>query len=134
MRIEKIVIHCTDTFADMDIGVDEIRQWHLERGFSDVGYHYVIRRDGAVEQGREETTPGAHVRGHNANSLGVAMVGGKARGDESPVNFTSAQWGALDRLISKLKAVHRAEVVGHCDLDSGKTCPNFNVTAWAGTI
>jgi N-acetylmuramoyl-L-alanine amidase len=51
-KINLIVIHCSDTYARMDIGVNEIRQWHLQRGFNDIGYHYVIRRDGAIEQGR----------------------------------------------------------------------------------
>ena len=49
-KINLIVIHCSDTYARMDIGVNEIRQWHLQRGFNDIGYHYVIRRDGAIEQ------------------------------------------------------------------------------------
>ena len=58
-KINLIVIHCSDTYARMDIGVNEIRQWHLQRGFNDIGYHYVIRRDGAIEQGRPIEKPGS---------------------------------------------------------------------------
>ena len=61
-KINLIVIHCSDTYARMDIGVNEIRQWHLQRGFNDIGYHYVIRRDGAIEQGRPIEKPGARRR------------------------------------------------------------------------
>ena len=63
-KINLIVIHCSDTYARMDIGVNEIRQWHLQRGFNDIGYHYVIRRDGAIEQGRPIEKPGAHAAGY----------------------------------------------------------------------
>jgi hypothetical protein len=53
-EIEHIVVHCADTYADMNIGVEQIRKWHLKRGWNDVGYHYVIRRNGQIELGRLE--------------------------------------------------------------------------------
>lgn len=132
-KIEYIVIHCADTYPGMDIGVDEIRQWHLDRGFNDVGYHYVIRRDGTVEKGRDENVIGAHVRGFNSDSIGICLVGGKAHGNGNPVNYTAPQWASLDVVVYDVAGRHPdAEVLGHCDLDSGKTCPNFNVKAWWG--
>lgn len=122
-RIEKIIIHCADTPADMDIGFDEIDEWHRERGFSMGGYHYVIRRTGEVEIGRPEGIRGAHVKGHNRNSLGICLVGGKGG-----FNFRSIQLVALQALVESLvRKYPDAEWFGHRDLDTGKECPCFDV-------
>lgn len=124
-QIYKIVVHCADTPADMDIGVDEIDEWHRDRGWSGCGYHYVIRRDGELEYGRPEGVQGAHVRGHNRNSLGICLVGG-----QGGFNFTLNQIDALFSLFSQLSAKYPdAEWFGHRDLDTGKTCPNFDLNA-----
>jgi len=126
--IDKIVIHCADTPAGMDIGRDEIDRWHKERGWNKIGYHWVIRLDGTAERGRPESRQGAHVKGHNRDSIGVCLVGGKGG-----FNFTRAQMKTLDRLCDKLaKSYPNAEFMGHRDLDRGKTCPNFDVKAWRG--
>jgi len=125
--IRKIIIHAADTTASMDIGADEIRRWHVEdNGWSDIGYHYVIRRDGTVEPGRPEHQPGAHVRGHNKDSIGICLVGGKPR-----FNFAYVQMDALMDLVTALKEAHpNATVHGHRDFDQGKRCPCFDVQAW----
>jgi N-acetylmuramoyl-L-alanine amidase len=132
--IKKVIIHCADTPADMDVGVDEIRRWHVEeRGWSDVGYHWVIRRDGSVEKGRDESVTGAHVRGHNTGSIGICLLGG-AGGE---CNFSSAQWSALDTLVTNILARYRltgADVYGHRDFDKGKQCPTFDAKAWASSL
>ena len=128
-QINKIIIHCADTPADMDIGAAEINQWHIDRGWSGIGYHWVIRRDGALEEGRSESTPGAHAYGYNQDSIGVCMVGGKPA-----CNFTSAQWSALDELVNDLiRRYSDAEVIGHNDV-SEKPCPMFDAKAWAQTL
>lgn len=125
-NINLVVIHCADTPADMDVGATEIRQWHIERGFNDIGYHYVIRRDGRCESGRPESVVGAHVQGHNQNSIGICLVGGKP-----DCNFTRQQWESLSRLVDYLTTRYpAAEVVGHRDLDSKKRCPCFDAKAW----
>ena len=130
-----IVIHCADTFADMDIGAKEIYQWHRQRGWSEIGYHYVIRRSGEVEAGRPENKPGAHVAGHNTGSIGICLVGGKARARDNPCNFTRQQWSALENFVRILTLEYpQAEVLGHTDLDAGKSCPTFNVKAWAAGL
>lgn len=127
MIIEKIIIHCADTPAGIDIGADEIREWHTKRGWRDIGYHYVIRRSGEIEKGRVDSVRGAHTKGHNHNSLGICLVGG-AGGD---CNFTAAQWVALSSLIKTLQAQHAAASVhGHNEF-SEKQCPCFDVRAWA---
>lgn len=129
-QINFIIIHCADTPADMDIGAEEIRRWHVEeRGFSDIGYHHVIRRDGTVEPGRDERRIGAHAYGRNEDSIGVCMVGGKP-----DCNFTAAQWSALENLVRELlNRYSSAQVIGHRDV-SDKTCPNFDAKAWAESL
>ena len=129
-EISKIVIHCADTPSTMDIGVKEIRQWHvIDNGWKDIGYHYVIRRNGIVEKGREDSVVGSHVAGHNTNSIGVCLVGG--RQTTTTLNkdlFTKDQFNSLANLLKDLKTTYpKASIIGHSDLDNKKTCPNFNV-------
>jgi len=130
-EITQIIVHCSDTRATMDIGAKEIRQWHTAKpprgnGWKDIGYHYVIRRDGIVEPGRALETVGAHVAGHNASSIGICMVGGQPRGD-----FEPEQFDALAVLIRTLwKRFGSVEVLGHRDLDPHKECPTFDVRKW----
>ena len=71
-KIVRIVVHYS---ASPDVSVDTIRQWHLARGFNDIGYHRVIRKDGSIEPGRAESLMGAHTKGFNKESLGVCLTG-----------------------------------------------------------
>jgi N-acetyl-anhydromuramyl-L-alanine amidase AmpD len=131
--VEFIVIHCSATKEDQDIGVEEIRRWHRQRGWLDVGYHYVIRRDGTVEAGRPNDAPGAHARGFNHISLGICLVGGVESNGKTPeANYTHAQWEALEELTRDLLVKHPDAVVkGHRDLPKvNKACPSFDVISW----
>jgi N-acetylmuramoyl-L-alanine amidase len=134
-RTDYIVIHCSATRGIQDIGAKEIRSWHKARGFSDIGYHHVIRRDGRVEKGRALDAVGAHVAGHNSNSVGVCMVGGLS--DKSPWppvnNFTAAQWASLKKVVADLlKRYPKARVLGHRDFPGvAKVCPCFPAKPWA---
>lgn len=133
--ISSIIIHCSYTPPSMDIGVAEIRSWHVEGdGWKDIGYHFVIRRHGLCEVGRPVEIAGAHVRGHNGNSIGVCLVGGMAEGDKRPdCNFTKHQWRRLFHLVDELTDKYPgAEVLGHRDLDPNKACPTFDVKEWWG--
>ncbi|MGM9711699.1 MAG: N-acetylmuramoyl-L-alanine amidase [Prevotella sp.] len=77
MRTTMIIVHCTATPEGRDIGMKEIRQWHVcGQGWADVGYHYLVRLDGTIESGREEHLAGAHCKGKNNCSVGVCYVGG----------------------------------------------------------
>lgn len=128
-----IVIHCSATPPDMDIGVKEIRAMHRQRGFVDIGYHLVIRRDGTVEAGRPLDVIGAHVAGHNHNSVAISLVGGVERGSPKGVdNFTPAQWTALAEQVRALKLAYpKAGVQGHRDFPGvAKDCPCFNAKTW----
>lgn len=128
-KIDRIVLHCADTYARMDIGVKEIRQWHLERGFNDIGYHYVIRRDGTVEKGRSLEIIGAHAQGYNSNSIGICYAGGKDDDGKPEDNRTLEQKATLHELVVELKQrFPKAVVVGHGELPGvNKTCPCFSV-------
>ena len=115
--IRYLVVHCSATPASRDIGVSEIRAMHKRQGWRDVGYHYVIRRNGTVEKGRPDTQPGAHVQGHNSHSLGICMVGGVNPDMTAACNFTVEQFRALRALLKKLHTQHPDAVIcGHRDL------------------
>lgn len=134
-QIDTLVVHCAATPPDMDIGVAWIRDIHVKQNrWSDVGYHYVIRRDGTLEVGRPESKAGAHVSGHNARSIGVCLVGGVRRAGKALVpenNFTAPQWATLRRILAELlERYPGARVLGHRDLNPGKACPSFDVREW----
>ena len=131
--IDLIVVHCSDTPPTMRISVDDIRRWHTSppRNWLDIGYHWVILRDGDIEQGRDEAIAGAHVKGHNDNSIGVCLVGGRG----GRFDYTSGQLDALRRLLLELKARYpNVTICGHRDLNSAKTCPNFDVEWFASDL
>lgn len=128
--INKIIIHCAATPEGKDYTVEQIRQWHLARGFSDIGYHYVIYRDGSVHIGRSENVIGAHCSGYNANSIGVCYIGGEvADGSHIPKDTrTPAQKQALIKLLKSLKQKYsQATIHGHRDF-ANKACPSFDAT------
>ena len=134
--IKQIIVHCSATPAKMDIGADRIREWHKGRGWLDIGYHYVIRRNGALEFGRDLDGDGdvieevgAHAYGFNANSLGVCLIGGTDTDGKPESNFTFAQYQELARLVGQLQvSLPDVEIIGHRDLPGvSKDCPCFNV-------
>jgi N-acetylmuramoyl-L-alanine amidase len=133
-EIDHIVIHCAATKAKMDIGADEIRQWHKDKGWNDIGYHYVIRRNGEVEKGRDESIPGAHVAGHNKHTLGICLVGGLDDEGHPEPNFTDEQMLSLRDLVNQLRlkyALVNEAIVGHRDFPGvSKACPCFDVRKW----
>lgn len=134
-KIDKLFVHCSATKPSMDIGAREIRDWHTAKpprgnGWKDIGYHYIIRRNGFIEDGRPVEQVGAHVAGHNAHSIGICLVGGIDNSGKPEANFTQEQWKMLERLLRMLKAQYpRATIHGHNEFAS-KACPSFDVQAW----
>ncbi|WP_299686087.1 N-acetylmuramoyl-L-alanine amidase [uncultured Vibrio sp.] len=121
-----ITVHCSATPPDQDIGVAEIRRWHKERGWRDVGYHFVIHRNGDVAIGRPLSQTGAHVKGHNKGNIGVCIVGGCNSDLQPEDNFTLAQRKALFSLVSALQEqflISDENVKGHKDWGVNKACP-----------
>lgn len=128
--ISKIILHCTATPEGRDFTVDQIRQCHLARGFSDIGYHYVIYRDGSIHQGRPENVVGAHCTGQNTCSIGVCYVGGEvADGSHKPKDTrTPAQRRVLRELVASLQQKYPGATV-HCHYEfANKACPSFKLS------
>ena len=129
-----IVVHCAATKASMDIGATEIRKWHVDdNGWSDIGYHYIIKRGGLVQIGRPEAFQGAHAPAANSKSIGVCLVGGMAEDGGPENNFTLEQFLSLKDLIKRLKMTNPniVEIVGHSDIQENKpNCPGFNLKEW----
>lgn len=126
-EINKIIIHCTATPEGRDVSVDDIRQWHLDRGWSDIGYHYVIALNGEIQEGRPEEKIGAHTKGHNSDSIGIAYVGGMTKDMNSAKDTrTDQQKLSLQFFLNYLKDLYpNAEIFGHRDF-STKSCPSFD--------
>ena len=127
--IDKIIIHCSATPEGRDDKTSDIKQWHTAKGWSDIGYHYVIELDGSVNMGRDIDRIGAHVRGENTGSIGICYIGGMDKEMISPKDTRNAkQKEALKCLISDLKSTYGALTVhGHNEYDSNKACPSFDV-------
>ena len=130
-KTDYIAIHCSATSEKQNFGAADIDKWHRSKGWACIGYHYVIKRDGTIEEGRKESQIGAHVADWNAVSLGICMIGGVDADDMTKAedNFTTAQYASLITLLKKLKVKYpKAKVQGHRDFPNvHKACPSFDV-------
>ena len=133
-KTDSIIIHCAATKASMDIGYKEIRKWHVEdNGWDDVGYHFIIRRNGQLEKARPEGYSGAHAPSHNSRSIGICLVGGMADDGGPENNFTLEQFLSLKDTINMVleKYPQIKEILGHSDVQDNKpNCPGFNLKEW----
>ena len=140
-KITEIIIHCSATPDGKDYTVDDIRRWHKQRGYSDVGYHYIVYRNGILAQGRDVNIIGAHASGHNAHSIGICYIGGMNAENTHPEDTrTLRQKGRLLSLLVDLRKLYpNARSVGHRDLSEDKNgdgiiepsewmkaCPSFD--------
>ena len=125
--INKIILHCADTRTDQNFNASDIDRWHKQRGWSEIGYHYVILLDGTIENGRDLDKIGAHCRGENKNSIGISFMGGR--------NPDGSKWGSPTK--PQIKAYLELELVlskkypgitthGHYEFGN-KSCPNFEI-------
>lgn len=144
-----IVLHTSATRARQDVTAAQIRSWHKAQGWSDIGYHYVIRRSGVIEPGRAENAVGAHVAGHNHNTLGICLVGGLNNvTGKAEDNYTLEQKAMASKLIRDLLTRYpSAKILGHRDLSPDrdgdgiikkhewlKECPCFDAREWANDM
>lgn len=137
--INELIVHCSATPEGCDYTVEDIRKWHKSSGWSDIGYHYVIYRNGTVVNGRDVDLVGAHCAkgGHNQHSIGICYIGGVENKTGIPVHLqkpkdtrTEAQKMALLSLLIDLKKLYpSATIWGHHDFDKGKDCPSFDARA-----
>ena len=140
-QIRQIIVHCTATRPDwwdkktINEQVKEVEKWHVvDRGWKAIGYHYLIGRNGEVVQGRPIEMIGSHARGHNKDSIGIALFGGfgSDADDLATDHFTPLQLAAAYELIRKLQGQYNIKserVIGHNRISS-KACPGFRVQKW----
>lgn len=127
--INEIIVHCSATPEGKDYTLDTIRQWHRQRGFSDIGYHYVIHPDGKVEEGRDVNIAGAHCSGHNSKSIGICYIGGMTADNKKAKDTrTEEQRTNLKALLLAMRKLYpTAKIHGHRDF-AAKACPSFDAT------
>lgn len=129
-KIDKIILHCAATPEGKDFTVGNIRNWHLQRGFTDIGYHFVIYRDGSVHRGRPVEYAGAHTTGQNQNSIGICYIGGCAADGKTPKDTrTPEQRFALFKLVYDIMQQYNisiSKVFGHREF-ANKACPSFDM-------
>ncbi len=146
--IRRIFIHCSATRAGQDVDAATIRRWHLGQGWSDIGYHFVIRLDGSIEHGRPENVIGSHAAGFNTRSIALVYVGGLDAQGRPADTRTPRQLAAMEHLVRELtQAYPFAEVLGHRDISPDrdgngvigphewlKACPCFDVRRWWASV
>lgn len=127
-EIKFIVLHCSATKEGQNFQASDIDRFHRQRGFQKIGYHYLVTLEGTIQKGREEIETGAHVRGHNSNSIGVCYIGGLDGKGNPKDTRTASQKKALLSLLSHLKNKYpRAIIQGHRDFPGvRKACPCFD--------
>ena len=128
--IDKIVVHCSATPEGRDVSASTIDDWHKQRGWSGIGYHFVVGLNGNIEYGRDLNKTGAHVKGHNTGSIGICYIGGLDSVSKTAKDTrTSEQKESLLDLIKTLKKLHpHATVHGHNEFSS-KACPCYDANA-----
>ena len=135
-KVRWIILHCSAShYGD----VETYTEWHLDRGWSDIGYHWVITNcyptydywknktpdityDGVIHSGRGEKWRGAHVANHNWESIGICITG---KGGE----FSSKQLISAGRLCHRISSrfPNIIGVKGHCEFTNAKTCPELDM-------
>lgn len=126
-NIKEIIVHCTATPEGRIETVESVRNMHKARGFSDIGYHYLIGLNGERWEGRNVNLIGAHCEGHNSNSIGVCYVGGVDKKMQAKDTRTEKQKYALVALLKDLRKLYpKAKIYGHHDFNKGKSCPCFD--------
>lgn len=140
-KITEIVVHCSATREGRDYTVEDLRRWHKQQGYSDVGYHYIVYRNGQLVQGRDVNIIGAHASGHNAHSIGICYIGGMNAENTQPEDTRTLRQKArlLSLLVDLRKLYPNARIIGHRDLSEDKNgdgiidssewmkaCPSFD--------
>lgn len=127
-QINELIWHCTATPEGREVTVETIRQWHKQRGWTDIGYHKVVHLDGTVSEGRPESQIGAHVAGRNTGTIGYVYVGGVAVDGKTPKDTrTDAQKKTMIALTRAAIARYGLKKVSGHNQYAAKACPSFDV-------
>lgn len=133
-KTDYIVVHCSATPEGKDFSAADIDRWHRQQGWACIGYHFVIKLDGSIEDGRDPDVIGAHVANWNDVSIGICLIGGVDANDRNKAKntYTPAQLESLDTLLRLLKERYpNATIQGHRDFPNvKKACPCFDVKDW----
>lgn len=136
--INEIIIHCSGTPISKEVSADDINHYHKSKGWDCIGYHYYIRRNGAIEPGRPIAKVGAHCYGHNRNTIGVCYEGGLTYVGNTPQEVdtrTPEQVRSLYLLLTTLLHAFPTiqKISGHRDYFN-KACPCFDAAAEYGQL
>ena len=127
-ELKRIILHCSATREGQELDADTIRSWHLARGWSDIGYHYVVKLDGSIEPGRPLHRIGAHAKGHNADSIGICYVGGLDASGDPRNTMTAEQRSSITRICVALCVTFNQRFTLHAHNEfSSKACPSFAI-------
>ncbi len=130
--VNEIIVHCAATPEGKDFTVADIDRWHKARGWSGIGYHWVVYRDGSINKGRSEAKIGAHVAGRNSRTIGICYIGGVDANNVKSARDTRTpqQKDGLLELIKQIMKRHPTitKISGHHDY-ANKACPSFPARA-----
>ena len=131
-KTERIILHYTATPKGRDVSVEDVRRWHMDRGWSDVGYHYLIDTAGYIHTARPLRFQGAHTKGQNWNSVGIAYVGGLD--EDGRDTMTKDQASAIRHLVEALRTAYGPLTLhGHREFKN-TMCPGFDVKDRFGDV
>jgi len=116
-----IIVH--HSLSHKDTTIDEVKQWHADRGFDDIGYHFFIPWGGQYQRGRDIRLVGAHAKGKNGNSIGICFAG-----DFRKYGPSSSQINEFVVLVNCLKTVYgNLDIVPHREYDNPCPGPKFDL-------
>ena len=130
---DMIVLHHTGNPYDDDLSAEEINASHQAKGWTCIGYHYVVRKDGTVEQGRPHWTAGAHAYGHNSHTIGIHVCGNFEIGEPTDAQIESTAMLLANVCTDYGLPIDRDHIVGHREL-MGTACPGRNLFSQMDTI
>lgn len=127
-HVDELIWHCAATPEGKDFTVNDIRKWHKARGWNDIGYHYVVYRDGTIHTGRPVDQIGAHVAGYNAGTIGACYIGGVTADGARPKDTrTAAQKASMLWLTRELAKLYKLRRISGHNQYAAKACPSFDV-------
>jgi len=127
--VKEVIIHCSATREGQHVSVDTIKDWHLAKGWNDIGYHFYIDLDGTIHKGRDIDKMGAHCKGRNRNSIGVCYCGGVEADGKTPKDTrTQEQKESLLHVLKTLKAMYPESIIYSHNEFAAKACPSFDAT------
>lgn len=128
-----IIIHCSNSTPSEDLTVCELNKLHRQKGFLNIRYHLIIKRDGIIEAGRDIDEVGSHTEDFDDKSVSICLIGGVEtdKDNEPRLNYTARQWETLKSLVKSMCLLYpEAKVVGFNEVDTNKVSPFFDVQAW----